>query len=45
MKCGHCSKVVRATLMIVGGVFAVSLAAIGLYVAYIAKLWRRAMET
>ena len=44
MKCAHCSKVVRPTLMVVGGLVAVSLAAIGIYMAYIARLWRRAME-
>lgn len=31
--------------MVVGAGAAVSLAAIGIYVAYIAKLWHRAMET
>lgn len=45
MKCEHCAGVVRSTLMVVGAVVALSLAALGVYVAYVARLWHHALET
>jgi hypothetical protein len=38
-------KVLRATLIVTGAIVAVSLAAFGVYVAYVARLWHHALET
>lgn len=44
MKRACCAKIVRPAMLITGAIIGAALAAVGVYVAYVARLWRHAMN-
>ena len=44
MKHACCAKIARPALVIVGVIVGAGLAVAGVYVAYVARLWRHAMN-